>query len=145
MVLYSWEMVDKWFSIVAKWFSIVGKWFNIDPLPFLRCWDVKSMLQALQSLSISYRSCRCKPWRWKQSFCKGKIRDQFFVLLISTPFEHKSSSLFRVQCHISGDNWINYETYQLQTLPDPLMEVNEMLTVYLLNVQSQQHFASFMP
>jgi len=55
------SIVEKWFSIVAKWFSIVGKWFNIDPLPFLRCWDVKSMLQALQSLSISYRSCRCKP------------------------------------------------------------------------------------
>ena len=40
---------------------------------------------------------------------------------------HKSSLLFIVQCHKSGDNWINCKNYQPQT---PLMEVNEMLTVY---------------
>ena len=53
-----------------------------------------------------------------------------YVLLILTPFEHKSSSSFRVQCYISGDNQINYKTYQSQTPSDPLMEVNEMLTLY---------------
>ena len=61
----------------------------------------------------------------RSSMCRA-----FFLLLISTPFEHKSSSSVRVQCHISGDNWINYTTYQPQTLSDPLMEVNEMLTMH---------------
>ena len=33
---------------------------------------------------------------------------------------NRSSSLVRVRCHRSGDNWINY---QPETLSDPLMEV----------------------
>ena len=39
---------------------------------------------------------------------------------------------FRSVGHIllSGDNWINYKTYQPQTCLYPLMEVNEMITVY---------------
>ena len=33
--------------------------------------------------------------------------------------------------NVSGDNWMNYKTYQPQTCLDPLTEVSEMLTVYL--------------
>ena len=38
---------------------------------------------------------------------------------------------------VSGDNWINCKTYQPQTCPYPLVEVNEMLTVYSFSVHRE--------